>query len=158
MPSNKPPLPNPLDKLRATIERGSVGGGAASDAPGEIETPRLNLPTRAPGEAEQGNRLTGQQGALSTGQQGNRVPGQQDNRATGQQGDLLPGQQGNKPTSQQGARAPGQIRTSRAGWEVQTMYLPGDLRKWLKIESVMQEKEIGEIVAEILREHLARLG
>lgn len=49
-------------------------------------------------------------------------------------------------------------RVSRAGWLPQSIYLPGELRKWLRLRAVTEEREIGEIVAEALQEYRARRG
>lgn len=129
------PLPSPLDAVIKSIESGTVGGrgGAApGDAPGQPDT-------------------------LASGQQGNRATGQEEYqgaRAAGQPDTLLPGYQGSRVPGRQGARVPGQ-RLSREGWQPRTIYLPPDLHKWLKIFAVTEEREMGEIVAEALREYRA---
>lgn len=67
-------------------------------------------------------------------------------------------QQDTLPTSQQVDKPKKRERVSGAGWLQQAIFLPGELRKWLRLRAKIEEREIGEIVAEALQEYRARRG
>ena len=147
MPKSREPLPSPLDAVRKVLETGTIGGGRTRE-------PEPEAPTLATGQ--QGTMLPGQPDAMLPGHQGTMSTGQQDNMATWQPDARVPGQPDNMLPGRQGARATGQARVSRAGWEPQSIYLPRDLRRRLKIYSVTTGQEMGEIIAELLQQFFDR--
>lgn len=45
------------------------------------------------------------------------------------------------------------VKTNSAGWEQQTIYLPPDLRQWLRLYAATTNQEMSAIAAEALQEY-----
>ncbi len=66
---------------------------------------------------------------------------------------------GTQELEQAGIRASQRAKSqkvNRDGWEQQTIYMPPDLRRWLKLFAATTERELSDIVTEAVQEFRAK--
>ena len=144
MPQPKHKPSNPLEQA---IQAGTIGFMP------DVDTSAL---AGAPASETPGSEVTRQQGSEAVRQLETLQPSYLGSEAVRQQGVYTPSVLGSEASSHLTSKASRSGRVSRVGWVQQAMYLPPDLRKWLRLRAVDEEREIGEIVAEALQDYRAR--
>ncbi len=132
MPQNKGRFNNPLEQA---METGIIGA-----IPDTSEGKNATIPTNQPAIMPEFQNSSTPINAYQTAPQA-RIPefqqtGTQESRASG---------------SQASPRAKSQ-KVNRDGWEQQTVYMPPDLRRWLKLYAATTERELSDIVTEAVQE------
>lgn len=160
MPQQKPKFGNPLE---AAAQTGLIGGGDEEDtakrpAVQPARSPDL-LPagppaiqpaavpdfqnSRPPEFQPAQDVLSAQAAAILT--QTSRIPDRQQFRP--------PAPQTASPPLVQHSKGKKLPKLNADGWEQQTIYLPPDLRQWLRLYAVATNQEMSSITAEALQEY-----
>lgn len=139
MPQHKGKFSNPLEQAMETGIIGYVPPDA--DMPeGQKAEPPANQPARTPAFQNSGMLQNAPYPSLQA-----RIPEFQ------QAGT----QEVSQAKSQASPRAKSQ-KVNRDGWEQQTIYMPPDLRRWLKLFAATTERELSDIVTEAVQEFRTR--
>ncbi len=147
----RPPIPSPLDTVIRAIETGKTGGGAASEAEQMNSSPPEFLNTGAP-ERESARIPEFQNTSDSAPEQ--VIPAfVQNSKIPERPRSDVPERESARTPPFKRSKAPATPKLNADGWEQQTIYLPPDLRLWLRQYALMTNQEISEIAAIALHEY-----